>query len=456
MKTNLLKTNLLILALLFMSNSMMAQQVSHIWENLTAGGMDATGAWEDPSNWRNGSMPGTDALGRAIFRGGTITIETNVSGDYRLELGDNKNTLRSKLTIKNGGHVGANRTVDGHSEVGIWAPATLIIEEGGSLTTGTHFFIGSTKHYSIRVDDTDIRNPAANMGSEVHLNGGTITVGEMFGIDFYNDKETSGGTLFMNGGLLDLAQWKPVDPEGLSKTTSLGKHGKIEYKGGTIRIKGDHKASLESFKTADKITGDFVVWTERTISDDVDTYVTFLTKEKPAANDATLRGLKFASGTLSPAFDPETHNYTVNLPVETTVAPTINATIYDGAEAVITPAANILSADEADRTATIEVTAEDGVTKLTYTIVFELLVTSVSKTDLEKMSIYPNPATSELYISNAVKVNRVEIFNITGSKVLSQNFSNEAIDISDLKAGLYFISIIDVNNNNIVRRFIKQ
>ena len=248
MKTNLLKFNLLILALLVISSGLMAQ--NHIWE--PGGDMNGTGLWEEPANWRNG-LPGSVDAGRAIFRGGTISVSSDVSGDFRVELGDNKNDNRAVLTIEAGGIVGANRTAQGHSEVGIWAPATLIVEEGASMSTGTHLWIGTTKSY---------HEGNAEMASEVHINGGTITVGEMFGIDFYNDKEFSGGTLFLNGGLLDLAQWNPGNPDDENANASLGKNGKIAYTDGLMRIKGNHKASLEWFRDNDQITGDFEIWVE--------------------------------------------------------------------------------------------------------------------------------------------------------------------------------------------------
>jgi hypothetical protein len=465
MKTNLLKTNLLILALLLVSSGLMAQDPTHIWVT------NNTGDWEDVTNWIGtpGGLPGTADLGRAIFRGGTATISTNQTGSFRLELGDNKNANTNELTIKDGGHLGAMRPTGSHSEVGIWSPAKLTIEEGGSMTTSGHFWLGTTKNYSTRADGTtvDVINPEANMKSEVHLNGGTLTVGQMFGIDFYNNKESSGGIFYMKGGLLDLAQWNPGTTPG-SPNASIGKNGKIEYTAGLIRIKGNFKESLESFRDDGKITGEFEIWVEetKTMVDDgaggqteLITYVTKLSNEGPKelATDATLSNLTLSIGTLSPVFDAATKSYSVTLPAGTTTVPTVTATTTDAkATVIVTNATDVTSVDAAARTTQIEITAEDGVTKLTYDIVFNVLGTSVADLNLDKLNIYPNPASSMLYISHAAKIDRIEIFNIAGSKVYSQMNINDAIDVSGLKAGLYFISVLDANNNNIVRRFIKQ
>jgi hypothetical protein len=446
----------MLFAFTLISSGLIAQRA--IWA--PGGDENGIGVWEDASNWSTGEIPGTTVDGRAIFKGGEGFVSTDVTGTFRVELGDNKSAARAILTVEDGGILGALRIGSGHSEVGIWAPATLIIEEGGSMSTGSHFWIGSTKHYSIIVDGVESRNPAANRGSEVHINGGTLTVGEMFGIDFYNDKETSGGTLFMNGGLLDLAQWKPVDPTGESITTSLGKHGKIEYTAGLIQIKGNHKESLEYFRDNDQITGDFEIWVEEIITSTDTTYVTKLSKDAPTSDpltDATLSALTLSNGTLSPDFDAATSDYTAELPAGTTATPTVTATPTNAnATVVVTDATDVTSAAEAERTTTIEVTAEDGVTKLTYTVVFSVSTTSVNDLTIGNL-IYPNPASSRLYINHDVKIERVEIYNITGSRVLSlNNFTSDVIDISDLNAGLYIISVVDVNNNNIVRRFVKE
>ncbi|MFC2152123.1 beta strand repeat-containing protein, partial [Bacteroidota bacterium] len=91
------------------------------------------------------------------------------------------------------------------------------------------------------------------------------------------------------------------------------------------------------------------------------------------ATDATLSALTTDMGTLVPAFDAATENYTVELPNGTTDEPTVGATENDpNANAVITQVSDI-EGDLAARTATIVVTAEDGSTTKTYTIVFSVV-----------------------------------------------------------------------------------
>jgi hypothetical protein len=91
-----------------------------------------------------------------------------------------------------------------------------------------------------------------------------------------------------------------------------------------------------------------------------------------ASDNATLSTLEVSQGTLSPAFSSSNENYTVSLPNGTTTVPTVTATANDqNATVTITNATN-LTGSEAERTTTITVTAEDGVTQNVYSIVFSV------------------------------------------------------------------------------------
>ncbi|SEI03308.1 Por secretion system C-terminal sorting domain-containing protein, partial [Paenimyroides aquimaris] len=68
---------------------------------------------------------------------------------------------------------------------------------------------------------------------------------------------------------------------------------------------------------------------------------------------------------------------------------------------------------------------------------------SVQELDLAQLSYYPNPADSELNISYIEEINKVEIFTITGQKVLSKEFKSREVkvDLSGLSAGTYMLRI---------------
>jgi len=94
--------------------------------------------------------------------------------------------------------------------------------------------------------------------------------------------------------------------------------------------------------------------------------ITFSFGVSSNANLATLTSIQ---GTLSPAFAA----YTVSLPEETTTVPTVSATAADANATVsITQAANLTGSAAAQHNATVVLTAEDGTTTKTYTVVFSV------------------------------------------------------------------------------------
>jgi hypothetical protein len=103
--------------------------------------------------------------------------------------------------------------------------------------------------------------------------------------------------------------------------------------------------------------------------------------------DATLKSLLVGQGTLSPAFDAATLNYTVSLPNGTNATPTVVATTNDiYASSQTTNATDVTSATDANRTTTVVVTAQDGTTTNTYTIVFNVEAPSSDAT-LSSLSV---------------------------------------------------------------------
>jgi hypothetical protein len=62
----------------------------------------------------------------------------------------------------------------------------------------------------------------------------------------------------------------------------------------------------------------------------------------------------------------------------------------------------------------------------------------------ESITIYPNPASEFIYISNAGdnKPPVISIFDLAGRKVLSREMDNNKLDISELKEGNYIISVM--------------
>jgi PKD repeat protein len=74
------------------------------------------------------------------------------------------------------------------------------------------------------------------------------------------------------------------------------------------------------------------------------------------------------------------------------------------------------------------------------------------------ISIYPNPVNDLLYIKlNQLKINTIKITSIIGAQIdANLNKNNNTIDVSQLNAGTYFLSLTTDNDEVIVKRFIKK
>jgi hypothetical protein len=74
----------------------------------------------------------------------------------------------------------------------------------------------------------------------------------------------------------------------------------------------------------------------------------------------------------------------------------------------------------------------------------------------ETISIYPNPATDNLYIESDISIKNIELLHVSGKVVFSgkSNTSNIiSVDISTLPRGAYVIKI-STENNGVYRKLI--
>lgn len=78
--------------------------------------------------------------------------------------------------------------------------------------------------------------------------------------------------------------------------------------------------------------------------------------------------------------------------------------------------------------------------------------------DIEKdnfLSLTPNPTASVLYINSAEAIDKIEVFNLTGQKMVTEINIGEnktVMDVSSLPRGVYLLRVNEVHN----RRFVKQ
>lgn len=90
----------------------------------------------------------------------------------------------------------------------------------------------------------------------------------------------------------------------------------------------------------------------------------------------------------------------------------------------------------------------------------EMTLTSVGVEKIvDNFKIYPVPAKNEIIISLAGNTNyNAEIYNTLGTKIKSVklNETTNRLNISNLKSGIYFITITDIYGNKMTQKFIKE
>jgi hypothetical protein len=91
-----------------------------------------------------------------------------------------------------------------------------------------------------------------------------------------------------------------------------------------------------------------------------------------------------------------------------------------------------------------------------------IIILSINEKDLYKLiSVYPNPTTGELRITNyELRITDIEVFDIYGRKQrhvsrVTRHDCHEIIDISGLSAGIYFVKI-KTDAGEVVKKVVKQ
>lgn len=71
------------------------------------------------------------------------------------------------------------------------------------------------------------------------------------------------------------------------------------------------------------------------------------------------------------------------------------------------------------------------------------------------LKLFPNPATSQLNLQADGVINNVEIYNISGQKIMDAELSNNNISVSELPNGVYILSAV-VDGQPVLKKFMKQ
>ena len=165
------------------------------------------------------------------------------------------------------------------------------------------------------------------------------------------------------------------------------------------------------------------------------------------SSEAHLSSLACLSADLVPVFSPDVFEYTVELAAGTYTAPEMTAVKADSSATVsVETAVDVLSGLESERTTTVTVVAEDGITTIRYKILFNVSTTGIPGVTDRAFNLWPNPATDFIGISHERTFDRIEITSLTGKMVMLKTYGplkNLNLDISGLEKGTYVIRIYD-------------
>lgn len=164
-------------------------------------------------------------------------------------------------------------------------------------------------------------------------------------------------------------------------------------------------------------------------------------------NDATLSDLRVNDSTIS-GFLPSMLTYTVILPPENTVIPSVTATTTDE-----TAVKTITLPAMLPGVAAVKVTAEDGITFQTYEITLRYPLSGIDETyDPVIIRIFPNPNNGSFQVSYKALHNNIltiSVLDLQGRVLYNRSVGKSAPDFSgsiQLKkspSGLYLLRIID-------------
>ncbi|MFK7773609.1 MAG: T9SS type A sorting domain-containing protein [Saprospiraceae bacterium] len=88
-------------------------------------------------------------------------------------------------------------------------------------------------------------------------------------------------------------------------------------------------------------------------------------------------------------------------------------------------------------------------------------MTSTEELNQIAFNLFPNPTSNELWVEAQVNIERVEIYNLLGERMLVQNYGTDAsnktnISVNNLETGMYVISLFFDGEHQSTQKFIKR
>jgi len=65
----------------------------------------------------------------------------------------------------------------------------------------------------------------------------------------------------------------------------------------------------------------------------------------------------------------------------------------------------------------------------------------IDNVNASRLTIFPNPATNDLFIKSDLQINKVEIYSLSGILLMQENFFTEKISVSSLPKGIFLLKV---------------
>ncbi|MFA9390812.1 MAG: LamG-like jellyroll fold domain-containing protein [Prolixibacteraceae bacterium] len=161
------------------------------------------------------------------------------------------------------------------------------------------------------------------------------------------------------------------------------------------------------------------------------------------SDDASLSSLT-VDGVAINGFNTAILSYDVKLPSGTTQVPTVVGIATEtNASVVVNKAAGLPG------TTTVVVTAEDGVSKRTYSINFSVK-TGVNDLSSSSVKVFPTISNTYFTVKTDGSMSTISVYDLTGSKIETRKSNMIETKINTEKPGIY---LIRVENNSTVQTF---
>jgi uncharacterized repeat protein (TIGR01451 family) len=121
----------------------------------------------------------------------------------------------------------------------------------------------------------------------------------------------------------------------------------------------------------------------------------------------------------------------------------------------IKPNADAVEGSSIENTAAIYFDYNDPIITNTATTVVDSTM-GLADNELIKINLLPNPCTNFVQIETEEKIEKVELFDALGRKVLVQLSGNKTINVEQILSGNYFMKVYLGNNKIVTKKIIKQ